>query len=175
MRRIIALLLLVLVTGSFSACVKPRQVKDIAQTPPVSNSEPKGQPNPLVTDAKGIYAITQEDFIAWSDEGTVVLSPELAKIDGQKIKLIGYVGVFSPEDKGYFYLVRSPEITCSFCVGSELADQIILTVYLPKGKIQKYNTSPIEVVGILQLADVEDPDGLTNYLNIIEAQVKVLK
>lgn len=194
MRRIVALLLLVLVSWSLTACVKPREVEDMTQTPSISTPEPsgvppahvatpdgaialipKGEPKPLVADAKSVYAISQEDFLAWSDDDTIVLSPELIKIDGQKVKITGYVGVFSPEEKGYFYLVRSPEITCSFCVGSDLADQIILTIYLPKGKTQRYTSSPIEVVGVLQLADVEDPDGMINFLNMTEAQVKILK
>lgn len=121
-------------------------------------------------------AISQPDFIADTGESGVTLSPFIEQLNGQRVRISGFVGIFSPVDDSFFYLVRKPEITCAFCVGTEPADQVIITVYLPKGKIAKYDTSsPYEITGTLHIGRKEDPSGMANYLNILDATFKPVK
>ena len=180
LRKILSIILVALLIVAMSACSKP-VTEPPTPAPPAEKpaaTEPTVPPaanlKPLEADSRGIYVLRQEDFIYFYD-GVPRLSPEIVRIDGEQIEIVGFMAMFSPENANYIYLVRVPEIDCTFCLGSDPVDQIILTVYLEPGKTAKWVSGPIAVTGTLSMREIEDDSGMINYLNLLKAQIRSIK
>lgn len=97
------------------------------------------------------------------DDGAIALSFKealsfdyLKSIDGQKVKINGYMATSSPVDGSFIFLVNLPYQNCPFCKPNTSTLSNTIEAYPKKDKTFTYNESAIKVVGTLAVANSID-------------------
>lgn len=126
----------------------------------------------------GIEVITFDDLNLGMQADMVfrdfLLSERVRELDGQKVRLIGYMhgGVSQLKDLREFVLLRNTE--CKFGPGG-LADHLV-RVFVKSEPGAEYSTSAMQIEGILKVNPFQGPDGNTWSVYDIEAlAIKVIR
>lgn len=96
---------------------------------------------------------------------------ELRKLDGQKVKITGFMAQMSPLDGSMIYLMNMPYQSCVYCVPN--TNQLVNTmaVYSKNGKQIEYTDLAVEVVGTIKFEDITDEMGYSYNYRIIDADI----
>lgn len=92
-------------------------------------------------------------------------------LDGQRVRITGYIATLSPLDGSYIYLLNMPYQSCPFCLPN--TDQLTNTmaVYAPAGRSFSYTQQAVEVTGTLETGDFSDDFGYTYNYRIVDASI----
>lgn len=150
-----------------------------------AGAKPKKELLPIESTARralareaGVEVITFDDLNLGMQADMVfrdfLLNDRARELDGQKVRLIGYMfgGVSQLKDLREFILLRNTE--CKFGPGG-LADHLV-RVFMKSEPGADYSTSAMQIEGVLKVNPYQGPDGNTWSVYDIEAQsVKVIK
>ena len=98
----------------------------------------------------------------------------IKKMDGQKVKIIGYMATMSPISGKYMYLMNMPYQSCPFCLPNTTQLSNTMAVYAPDGKTFQYTDQAIEITGTLVVEDVVDEFGYAYNYRIANATYQVV-
>jgi hypothetical protein len=128
--------------------------------------------------ADGIEVITFDDLnigmqadMAFRD---FLLTERVKELDGQKVRLIGYMhgGVSQIKDLSEFVLLQN--LQCKFGPGGQ-ADHLVRVMVKP-GVEASYSTGAVQVEGVLKIVPYQGPDGNTwSVYDLVGEQVKVIR
>lgn len=129
------------------------------------------QPN-----ASGSYEVIKfSELYNVTDDGKTV-SEKIKSLDGQKVKMRGFMAEQSPIDESFIYLVNAPFTVCPFCVITDSTKLEVLTVYMANKSPVKYTTEPVEIVGKLEVEPKADKVfGEVTQFRIYADKVNILK
>lgn len=94
-----------------------------------------------------------------TEEGKTV-SDCIKGLNGQEVRIQGFMAEQSPVDKSFIYLVNKPYTVCPFCVIYDNTKLEVLSIYMENGSPIEFTNQPVEIVGIL---DVEPKTDVFNY------------
>ena len=95
-------------------------------------------------------------------------------LDGQKVKIIGYMATMSPISGKYMYLMNMPYQSCPFCLPNTTQLSNTMAVYAPDGKTFQYTDQAIEITGTLVVEDMVDEFGYAYNYRIANATYQVV-
>lgn len=98
---------------------------------------------------------------------------ELRKLDGKKIKILGFLSQVSPLDGSMIYLMNMPYQNCIYCIPNTNQLLDTLAVYPKSGKSFTFTELPVEVVGTIKFEDYTDERGYFYEYRIVDAEVNV--
>lgn len=98
---------------------------------------------------------------------------ELKKLDGQKVKITGFIASSSPLDGSMIYLMNLPYQNCVYCIPNTNQLMNTMAVYPKKGKTLEYTDLPVEIVGTLKFEKITDEMGYSYEYRITDAEIKV--
>lgn len=103
----------------------------------------------------------------------MVAVKELKKLDGQEVKITGFMASSSPLDGSMIYLMNLPYQSCVYCVPNTNQLMNTMAVYPKKGKTIEYNDLPVEIVGTLKFENITDEMGYSYQYRIVDAEVNI--
>ena len=185
MKRIIALLALILICTMLVACENKENSNEVAK-PNISN-EQESEKIKVVTSGENIVVKDEEKneeaetkdytLIKFSDmyeiKGTNKnVSTQFNNLNGKKVEIKGYPAVQSPLDESFVYLNNQPYVTCPFCTIGDITKLEVIPIYMAnKGKI-KYTENSLTVYGTLEVAEKVDSEGYTTQFRVYADKVE---
>ena len=131
-----------------------------------------------VTREDGLEVITFDDLNIGMQADMVfrdfLLNDRVRELDGQKVRLIGYMDGGVSQTKGIkeFVLLRNTE--CKFGPGGQ-ADHLV-RVLMTGNASADYSTSALQIEGVLKVNPFNGPDGNTwSVYDIVGEQVKTIR
>lgn len=97
---------------------------------------------------------------------------DLRKLDGKKIKIIGFMANSSPLDKSMIYLMNLPYHNCVYCVPNTNKLINTMAVYPKQGENIEFTEVPIEVVGTLKFENITDETGYSYEYRLVDSEIK---
>lgn len=116
---------------------------------------------------------TQIKFAEMYDSTTSgkVVSQKLKNLDGQRVKLSGYMAEQSPIDESFIYLVSQPYVVCPFCTVGDITMLEVMSVSMANGATISFRNTPVDVYGTLEVTPKEDSFGYTTQFRIIADRI----
>lgn len=98
----------------------------------------------------------------------------IRKLDGQKVRIIGYMATMSPISGKFMYLMNMPYQSCPFCLPNTTQLSNTMAVYAPEGKTFAYTDQAIQITGTLVIQDMVDEFGYAYNYHIADASYEVV-
>lgn len=112
-----------------------------------------------------------EDGIAEVKFKDMVKVDELRKLNGEKIKMVGFFAQSSPLDGSMVYLMNMPYQSCVYCLPNTNQLMNTMAVYPKNGKKFTFTDLPVEIVGTIIFEDYTDEMGYSYEYRIVDAEV----
>ena len=88
----------------------------------------------------------------------------LKALDGKSVTITGYMATLSPLSGEYIYLMNMPYQSCPFCVPNTNQLSNTMAVYAASGSKFEFTDRPVQISGIMRVADRVDDYGYSyNY------------
>ena len=88
----------------------------------------------------------------------------LKALDGKPVTITGYMATLSPLSGEYIYLMNMPYQSCPFCVPNTNQLSNTMAVYAASGSKFEFTDRPVQISGIMRVADRVDDYGYSyNY------------
>ena len=88
----------------------------------------------------------------------------LKALDGKAVTITGYMATLSPLSGEYIYLMNMPYQSCPFCVPNTNQLSNTMAVYAAKGGKFEFTDRPVQISGVMRVADRVDDYGYSyNY------------
>lgn len=100
-----------------------------------------------------------------------VVSQTLKDLDGQKVKMSGYMAEQSPVDESFIYLVSQPYVVCPFCTVGDISMLEVMYVSMANGATISFRNTPVDIYGTLEVTPKEDAFGYTTQFRIVADRV----
>lgn len=97
---------------------------------------------------------------------------EIKKLDGQLVRIIGFMATTSPLDGSFFYLQNMPYQSCPFCIPNTNTLANTIAVYAPEGRSFRFQDIPLQVTGRIKVEDVNDDLGYFYSYRIADAEIE---
>lgn len=96
---------------------------------------------------------------------------DLERLDGKKVKIIGFMAESSPLDGSMIYLMNMPYQSCVFCLPN--TNQLVNTmaVFPVSGKKIEFTYEAVEVIGTLKVEDITDDMGYFYNYRLVDSIV----
>jgi hypothetical protein len=103
----------------------------------------------------------------------------LKSLDGQLVKINGYMATSSPVDGSFMFLMNLPFQSCPFCVPNTSQLSNTIEVYAKSGESFPYTSQAISVWGVLEVAPSKDQFFVDEFgyqfnFKIVDAEYKIL-
>ena len=122
----------------------------------------------LLGPAPLVESLEFRDFFVASPRA-LVPSPRLLRLDGKRIRLVGYMALMEEAPKGGFYLCPFPVVATESGGGTaDLPPEAVLVV-VPSARGQElaHIRRPLEAKGILEVGPKADEEGRVSGLRLI--------
>lgn len=96
---------------------------------------------------------------------------ELEKLDGKKIKMVGFLAQSSPLDGSMAYLMNMPYQSCVYCLPNTNQLLNTMAIYPKSGKQIKFTDLPVEIVGTIKFENITDQMGYSYNYRIVDAEI----
>ena len=88
----------------------------------------------------------------------------LKALDGKPVTITGYMATLSPLSGDYIYLMNMPYQSCPFCVPNTNQLSNTMAVYAASGSKFEFTDRPVQISGVMRVADRVDDYGYSyNY------------
>ena len=88
----------------------------------------------------------------------------LKALDGKNVTITGYMATLSPLNGEYIYLMNMPYQSCPFCVPNTNQLSNTMAVYAASGSKFEFTDRPVQISGVMRVADKVDDYGYSyNY------------
>lgn len=88
----------------------------------------------------------------------------LKALDGKNVTITGYMATLSPLSGDYIYLMNMPYQSCPFCVPNTNQLSNTMAVYAAGGSKFEFTDRPVQISGVMRVADRVDDYGYSyNY------------
>ena len=88
----------------------------------------------------------------------------LKALDGKSVTITGYMATLSPLSGEYIYLMNMPYQSCPFCVPNTNQLSNTMAVYAASGSKFEFTDRPVQISGVMRVADRVDDYGYSyNY------------
>ena len=88
----------------------------------------------------------------------------LKALDGKPVTITGYMATLSPLSGEYIYLMNMPYQSCPFCVPNTNQLSNTMAVYAASGSKFEFTDRPVQISGVMRVADRVDDYGYSyNY------------
>ena len=88
----------------------------------------------------------------------------LKALDGKSVTITGYMATLSPLSGEYIYLMNMPYQSCPFCVPNTNQLSNTMAVYAASGSKFEFTDRPVQISGVMRVADKVDDYGYSyNY------------
>ena len=88
----------------------------------------------------------------------------LKALDGKPVTITGYMATLSPLSGEYIYLMNMPYQSCPFCVPNTNQLSNTMAVYASSGSKFEFTDRPVQINGVMRVADKVDEYGYSyNY------------
>ena len=88
----------------------------------------------------------------------------LKALDGKNVTITGYMATLSPLNGEYIYLMNMPYQSCPFCVPNTNQLSNTMAVYASSGSKFEFTDRPVQISGVMRVADKVDDYGYSyNY------------
>ena len=88
----------------------------------------------------------------------------LKALDGKNVTITGYMATLSPLSGEYIYLMNMPYQSCPFCVPNTNQLSNTMAVYAASGSKFEFTDRPVQISGVMRVADKVDDYGYSyNY------------
>jgi hypothetical protein len=96
-------------------------------------------------------------------------STRLLALDGQRVRLVGYMAQMEEPPKGGFYLCPAPVLATEGGGGTAdlPPDAVLVIVKAARGRHLAHISRPVEVTGILQVGTEVDDEGHVSNIRIV--------
>lgn len=118
----------------------------------------------MVTNSNGITELKFKDMIDVT---------EIEKLDGKKVKMIGFFAQSSPLDGSMVYLMNMPYQNCVYCLPNTTQLMNTMAVFPKQGKEIKFTDLAVEVTGTIKFEDYTDEMGYSYNYRIVDAEFKL--
>ena len=98
---------------------------------------------------------------------------ELEKLDGKKIKMVGFFAQSSPLDGSMAYLMNMPYQNCAYCLPNTNQLMNTMAVYPKKGKQIEFTDLPVEIIGTIKFENITDQMGYSYNYRIVDAEISL--
>lgn len=98
----------------------------------------------------------------------------IKKLDGQRVRINGYMATLSPVNGKYMYLMNMPYQSCPFCVPNTTQLANTIAVYAKEGKAFEYTDQAIRVTGTMRVEDYADEFSYEYNYRIVDASYEVI-
>lgn len=126
--------------------------------------------SPKAIDETSYTQIKFADMYDSTTSGKVV-SQTLKNLNGQKVKMSGYMAEQSPIDESFIYLVSQPYVVCPFCTVGDITMLEVMSVSMANGGTISFRNTPVDIYGTLEVTPKEDTFGYTTQFRIIADRV----
>lgn len=106
-----------------------------------------------------------------SIDGVKEVSQTLKELNGEKVKLSGYMAEQSPVDESFIYLVSQPYVVCPFCAVGDITMLEVMSVSMANGGTISFRNVPVDIYGTLEVTPKEDAFGYTTQFRIIADRI----
>ncbi len=104
-----------------------------------------------------------------SGAGGLKPSPTLLRLSGKRVRLVGFMAQMETPPLGAFYLCPRP-INCDEEGGGTAdlpAESVLVIVRSQSGKAIAFSPRALEVTGILEVGNRQDPDGRVSFIRLV--------
>jgi hypothetical protein len=110
-----------------------------------------------------------DQVLATRPGGQLDLSPRVRSLAGQRVRMVGFMARMEVAAGGAFYLVPRPLTTDESGAGSAdlPLEAVRVVVRSARGQPLAYIPRALEVVGVLEVGQRIEPDGLPSTLRIV--------
>jgi hypothetical protein len=121
--------------------------------------------------AKTHGAVTVLSFKEFFESGDGGLKPSstLLRLNGQRVRLVGFMAQMEAPPLGAFYLCPRP-ISCDE-EGAGTADlpaeSVLVIVGSQRGKVVSFSPRALEVTGVLEVGNRQDSDGQMSFIRLV--------
>lgn len=109
-----------------------------------------------------------------TSEGVKEVSSAIKILDGQQVKIKGYMARQSPVDNSFIYLVNMPYMSCPFCVVTDNTMLEVISIYNNDNSPIYFIDKPVEIIGTLEVSEKTDEFNYTTQFRIFADTIKTL-
>lgn len=119
------------------------------------------------TPEKPALALEFSDFFI-ADRRSPELSPTLTSAEGKRVRMVGFMAHMEQPPSGAFYLTSLPVSCDEMGAGTgDLPVNAVRVNIVPPPKEVPFVPGLIEVTGILELGQREEPDGAVSHIRLV--------
>lgn len=118
----------------------------------------------LVADEDGIKTIYFKDMVSMD---------AIKKLDGQKVRVVGFMAQTTPLDGSLTYLMNLPYQNCAFCVPNSDILGNTITVFPKDGESFTFSELPMTAVGTIKVEDYTDMNGYSYPFRLVDSTLEV--
>ena len=97
----------------------------------------------------------------------------IRKLDGQKVKVVGFMAQTTPLDGSLTYLMNLPYQNCAFCVPNSDILGNTIAVFPKEGSSFKFTELPVSATGVLKVEDYTDSSGYSYPFRLVDSKLEV--
>ena len=116
----------------------------------------------------GVTVLSFKEFFEGVDGG-LTPSSRLLRLNGRRVRLVGFMAQMESPPLGAFYLCPRP-ISCDE-EGAGTADlpaeSVLVIVGSQRGKVMPFTPRALEVTGILEVGNRQDADGRVSFIRLV--------
>lgn len=118
----------------------------------------------LVADENGIKTIYFKDMVSMD---------AIKQLDGQKVRVVGFMAQTTPLDGSLTYLMNLPYQNCAFCVPNSDILGNTITVFPKEGKSFTFSDLPMTAVGTIKVEDYTDMNGYSYPFRLVDSELEI--
>lgn len=119
-----------------------------------------------VMDFSNLYSIT---------ENGKDVSDNMRELNGETVKIQGFMAEQSPIDNSFIYLVNKPYTVCPFCVIYDNTKLDVISIYMEDGSPIEFTNQPVEIIGTLEVEPKVDVFNYTTQFRIHAKKITNIK
>lgn len=97
---------------------------------------------------------------------------KVTKLNGEEVKITGYMSLMSPLDGSYVYLMNLPLQNCPFCLPNTTRITNTVACYAKDGTQIEYTENPVVVTGTVEVGDFEDDMGYNYTFKLVDVKIE---
>jgi hypothetical protein len=146
----------------------------IASPVPLSPSVPSARPTPVLATGEATLLSFDEFYDGYDIRTGLKLSEKLRSLDGQRVRIEGYMAPPLKPELDFFVLTRIRLAYCPFCSTAGDWPDDIAVVYL-LGDPMRTTDRPLRLEGTLELGPATDPEtGMLSIVRVYADAVELL-
>ena len=154
------------------ATVSPEKAPQTPQPVHVAPATSTGQASPDPHDRTLQFA----EFYQGGGARGLILSEKLVALHGKRVVMTGFMAPPLKPALDFFVLTRVPLALCPFCASDAQWPEDIVFVRLPSGQTIRPTSSPLQVVGRLDIGTkTDEATGFVSLVRIAAERVTVLR